>query len=232
MTRLLLVEDDPQLRELLANNLAFEGFQVTALPEGEQALAAHRAEPFGFVVLDLMLPGLDGFQILQALRGAGDAVPVLLLTARGAMEDRVRGLGLGADDYMVKPFSVVELLGRIRAILRRTSGTPGGTLKSGPFTVQRPRRQAYLQARSLNLTDLEYQLLDALWSHAGMPLGREELIALLWGPGEATGQKKLNVHMANLRRKLAEGGDSEWILTVGRAGRSGYQWAFPVDKGA
>jgi DNA-binding response OmpR family regulator len=228
MTRLLLVEDDPQLRGLLAGNLAHEGFEVTAVADGETALGVHGASPFAFLVLDLMLPGTDGFQVLQALRGRGDGVPVLLLTARGAMEDRLKGLGLGADDYVVKPFSVVELLGRIRAILRRTAGVQGGLLTSGGLTLNRTRRQAYVEGRSLSLTEMEFLLLDALWAHAGVPLGREELIALLWGPGEPTGQKKLNVHIAHLRRKLEEAGPGEWIRTVGPAGRSGYQWALPV----
>ena len=229
MTRILLVEDDPKLRTIVANNLTYEGFSVSLAEDGEQALTIHRSKPTDLIVLDLMLPLLDGFQVLGALRGAGDLVPVLLLTARGAEADRVRGLREGADDYLVKPFSVVELVARIRAILRRSATATGPALKSGPFLVHRNRRQVYFDGKSLGLTSLEFQMLEALVSHAGTPLSREELIAILWGPAEPSGQKKLNVHMTNLRRKLADAGPAEWVVTVGRPGRGGYLWAPAVE---
>ena len=229
MTRILLVEDDQNLSSIVANNLTYEGFSVTVAADGSQALLHHRGKPADLIVLDLMLPGLDGFQVLGALRGAGDLVPVLLLTARGAEADKVRGLREGADDYLVKPFSVVELVARIRAILRRSQSTSSPSLKSGPFLIHRNRRQVYAEGKSIGLTSLEFQMLEALVAHAGTPLSREELIAILWGSSEAAAQKKLNVHMTNLRKKLAEGGPVEWIVTVGRPGRGGYQWASSVE---
>lgn len=229
MTRILLVEDDPELRASVANHLTYEGFAVSVAEDGAQGLTHHRAKPTDLIVLDLMLPILDGFQVLNALRGAGDHVPVLMLTARGAEADRVRGLREGADDYLVKPFSVVELVARIRAILRRSVAATQPSVKSGPFLIHRNRHQAYAEGRSLGLTSLEFQMLEALVAHAGTPLSREELITILWGPGEPAAQKKLNVHMTNLRKKLADAGPEEWVVTVGRPGRGGYQWASTVE---
>jgi DNA-binding response OmpR family regulator len=135
----------------------------------------------------------------------------------------------GADDYLVKPFSVVELVARIRAILRRSVTVAHPTVQSGPFLIHRNRRQAYVEGKSLGLTSLEFQLLEALVAHARTPLSREELIAILWGPSELAAQKKLNVHMTNLRKKLADAGPDEWVVTVGRPGRGGYQWAGSVE---
>lgn len=229
MTRILLVEDDASLREIVANNLAYEGHSVVAVGDGEAALASHRAGAADLILLDLMLPGRDGFQVLKALRDAGDPVPVLMLTARGAEEDRVQGLRGGADDYVVKPFSVVELMARIQAILRRAKPMAGPALRSGPFLIHRHRKQVYLEGRSLGLTSLEFHMVEALVSHPGAPLSREELIAILWGGSEPSSQRTLNVHVANLRRKLAESGATEWIVTVGRASRGGYQWSAPVE---
>ena len=229
MTKILLVEDDASLRDLVANNLTFEGYVVVALPDGEQGLAHHQSQPADLLVLDLMLPGKDGFQVLKALRDTGDTVPVILLTARGAEADRIMGLRGGADDYVVKPFSVVELVARIEAILRRSKGTNSRALQSGPFLIHRGRKQVYLGQRSLGLTALEFQLVEALTAHAGVPLSREELIRMVWGESEQANQRTLNVHVANLRRKLAEAGPAEWLVTVGRAGRGGYQWSSPVE---
>lgn len=232
MIRILLVEDDPHLQALVVNNLHFEGFDVAVAGDGERALALHRERPADLVVLDLMLPGRDGFSVLQALRDGGDAVPVLMLTSRGEEADRVRGLRGGADDYVVKPFSVVELVARIRAILRRArpaESTRTSNLLSGPFRIHRLRLQAYAVGRSLNLTNLEFKLLEALADHAGAPLSREELIQVAWGEDAPSSQRTLNVHIANLRRKLTDAAPGEWIVTVGRAGRSGYQWSEAVQ---
>jgi two-component system OmpR family response regulator len=229
MPKILIVEDDASLRDLVSNNLGFEGHLVVATGDGNHALALHAAQPADLVVLDLMLPGRDGFQVLKALRDGGDTVPVILLTARSAEADRIMGLRGGADDYVVKPFSVVELVARIEAILRRTKGTSSRALASGPFLIHRNRKQVYLANRSLGLTALEFQVVEALTAHPGVPLTREELIRLVWGDAEPSAQRTLNVHMANLRRKLAEAGPEEWIVTVGRAGRGGYQWSSPVE---
>ena len=237
MIHILLVEDEPQMRELLANNLRFEGFSVDAVGDGAEALERLRQGACDLVVLDLMLPQVDGFQVLHRLRQGGNGVPVLMLTARGAEQDRVQGLGAGADDYMTKPFSTLELVARIRAILRRTGAKSEATaFRSGPFLIHHRRQQVYAGGRSLNLTTLEFRLVRILTSNPGVPFSREELLHLAWGQEELGATKKLNVHIANLRKKLAEAGPEVPILTVGGVGRGGYLWSEPVrpelDKGA
>ena len=229
MIHLLLVEDEPRMRDLLANNLRFEGFAVDAAADGAEALERLGRGAYDLVVLDLMLPKLDGFQVLHTLRRSGNAVPVLMLTARGAEQDRVQGLGAGADDYMAKPFSTLELVARIRAILRRTGlQTETALFRSGPFLIHHRRQQVYAGGRSLNLTALEFRLVQILTSNPNVPFAREELLQLAWGGEEAHSPRKLNVHIANLRKKLAEAGAEAPILTVGAVGRSGYLWSEPV----
>ena len=232
MTRLLLVEDEPGMRELLANNLRFEGFSVDEASDGAEALERLGRGAHDLVVLDLMLPKMDGFQVLHTLRRGGNSIPVLMLTARGAEQDRVQGLGAGADDYMAKPFSTLELVARIRAILRRTGLQAETALfRSGPYLIHHRRQQVYAEGRSLNLTALEFRLVQILTSSPNVPFSREELLQLAWGGegGEETqSSRKLNVHIANLRKKLAEAGPEVPILTVGAVGRSGYLWSEPV----
>ncbi len=230
MLHILVIEDEPTLRQLITDNLTFEGFSVAAVGDGNLALEELRRRPANLIVLDLMLPRLDGFQVLHLLRQSGDTVPVLMLTARGSEDDRIRGLHLGADDYLVKPFSILELIARIHAILRRTQGSALGAsslsaLRTGPFLVNRLRKQVYLTGRSLNLTALEFHLVEILAANPGIPFSREELLKLAWGEEEIVAPRTLNVHIANLRKKLAEGGPQEWIVTVGRVGRGGYFWS-------
>ena len=229
MIHLLLVEDEPGMRELLANNLRFEGFAVDAAVDGAEALDRLRRGAYDLAVMDLMLPKMDGFQVLHALRQSGNALPVLMLTARGAEQDRVQGLGAGADDYMTKPFSTLELVARIRAILRRTGlQTETALFRSGPYLIHHRRQQVYAEGRSLNLTALEFRLVQILTSNPNVPFSREELLQLAWGGEEAQSSRKLNVHIANLRKKLAEVGGEAPILTMGGVGRSGYLWSEPV----
>lgn len=228
MAHLLVVEDEPTLRQLLTQNLQFEGFSVEAVSDGADAL--HRAEQGGIdlLVLDLMLPTLDGFKVLRALRESGNFVPVLMLTARGAEEDRLMGLRSGADDYLVKPFSVLELVARIRAILRRTQPQQDAPLiRSGPFLVHRHKRQAYVHGRSLNLTALEFRLMEVFCGSPGVPISREELLHLVWGSVSRPSPHTLSVHIANLRKKLQEASAPDCIVTVGRVGHGGYLWADP-----
>ena len=153
MTHILVVEDEPSLCQLLVNNLAFEGYSVEAVGDGLPALAAHAVRRADLIVLDLMLPQLDGFQVLKTLRKHMDEVPVLMLTARGEEIDRVQGLSLGADDYLVKPFSVLELMARVKAILRRTRPMDRPPLlHSGPFRFDLPRLETRRDGKVLELT--------------------------------------------------------------------------------
>jgi len=233
MNNLLVVEDEPSLRKLLANSLAFDGFSVEAVGNGRDALAHLAARPVDLVVLDLGLPDMDGLKVLAELRETLNTVPVIVLTARGEEDDRLRGLHTGADDYLVKPFSVLELIARIRAVLRRAQPAPlSPALISGPFTIHRIKRRAYANNQSLNLTALEFRLMELLSANPGVPFSREEIVKLIWGTGDEKTSRSLHVHIANLRKKLGSFESSECIVTLGRAGRGGYAWALPVTPGS
>jgi len=224
---ILVVEDEPSLCQLLVNNLGFEGYSVEAVGDGVPALAAHGAHRADLIVLDLMLPQLDGFEVLRTLRDRKDEVPVLLLTARGEEADRVKGLSLGADDYLVKPFSVLELMARVKAILRRTRPVDRPPLlRSGPFRFDLPRMEAKRDGRPLELTPREFRLLEILISHAGRTHSRKELLQLAWEPDARPSARTVDVHIANLRKKLGEEEGSPWITTVGG---EGYRWISPVE---
>lgn len=227
MTHILVVEDEPSLRQLLANNLTFEGYTVDAVADGIPALASQQARPADLIILDLMLPEMDGFRVLRALRDKQDPVPVLMLTARGAENDRVQGLSLGADDYLVKPFSVLELVARVKAILRRTRPVDRPqAMRSGPFRFNIPALEVSRAGKPLDLTPREFRLLEILVTHPGRTHSRTELLQLAWEADARPSPRTVDVHVANLRRKL-EGTDGHtWIATVGR---EGYRWTEPVE---
>lgn len=227
MTHILVVEDEPSLCQLLVNNLTFEGYSVEAAGDGVPALAAHAARRADLIVLDLMLPQMDGFQVLRTLRERKDEVPILMLTARGEETDRVQGLSLGADDYLVKPFSVLELSARVKAILRRTRPLDRpALLRSGPFRFDLPRLEARREGRLLELTPREFRLLEILITHAGRTHSRKELLQLAWESDARPSARTVDVHIANLRRKLGEELGSPWITTVGG---EGYRWISSVE---
>ena len=227
VTHILVVEDEPSLCQLLVNNLSFEGYSVESAGDGVPALAAHASLRADLIVLDLMLPQMDGFAVLKALRDRQDEVPVLMLTARGEEVDRVQGLSLGADDYLVKPFSVLELIARVKAILRRTRPTERPPLLlSGPFRFDLPRLEAKRDGRLLDLTPREFRLLEILITHPGRTHSRKELLQLAWESDARPSARTVDVHIANVRRKLGEEQDAPWITTVGG---EGYRWITPVD---
>lgn len=226
VTHILVVEDEPSLCQLLVNNLSFEGYSVEAAGDGVPALAAHAAHRADLIVLDLMLPQMDGFEVLRTLRERKDEVPVLMLTARGEETDRVQGLSLGADDYLVKPFSVLELMARVKAILRRTRPVDRPLLRSGPFRFDLPRLEARRDGRLLELTPREFRLLEILITHPGRTHSRKELLQLAWEQDARPSARTVDVHIANLRRKLGEELGSPWITTVGG---EGYRWITQVE---
>lgn len=229
MTHILVVEDEPSLRQLLASNLEFEGYTVEAVEDGVPALVAHRRQRADLIVLDLMLPALDGFEVLKALRDGRDSVPVLMLTARGAEMDRIQGLSLGADDYLVKPFSVLELLARIKAILRRTRPHERPPiLCSGAFRFDIPGLEASRAGQVLDLTPREFRLLEILITHPGKTHSRKELLQLAWEADARPTPRTVDVHIANLRKKLGDDDGRPWIATVGG---EGYRWTAPVEPG-
>lgn len=232
MTHILVVEDEPTLCRLLANSLAFDGFNVEAVSSGRDALACLASHPVDLVVLDLGLPDIDGLKVLAKLRESMNTVPVIVLTARGEEEDRLRGLHTGADDYLVKPFSVLELVARIRAVLRRSHVAPAApTAVSGPFTIHRRKRQIYVEGGSLNLTALEFRIVELLSANPGVPFSRDEIVKQVWGTGDDKTARSLHVHVAHLRKKLAGFEASECIVTAGRGGKGGYAWCLPVTPG-
>ncbi len=231
MTHILVVEDEPSLRQLLVTNLGYEGYSVEAVDDGEPALAAHRARRADLVILDLMLPRLDGFQVLADLRGRNDLVPVLMLTARGEEADRVKGLSIGADDYLVKPFSVLELVARIRAILRRTQAPqPPAVLRSGPFRFDLPGLEVRRGGRLLDTTPREFRILEILIAHPGRTHSRNELLQLAWEVDGRPTPRTVDVHVANLRKKLGEDDLGRPFITT--VGGEGYRWTAAVEADA
>lgn len=225
MTHILVVEDEPSLQQLLVNNLSYEGYTVDAALDGLPALKQHRARRADLIVLDLMLPEMDGFEVLSALRKANDPVPVLMLTARGTEADRVQGLSLGADDYLVKPFSLLEFIARVKAILRRTQPQEAPrVLRSGPFRFDLRSLQAFRNELKLELTPREFRLLETLITHPGRTHSRVELLRQAWDPDGRPTPRTVDVHIANLRKKL--GDEKDLISTVGG---EGYRWTLPVE---
>jgi DNA-binding response OmpR family regulator len=212
VNRILLVDDDAKLRELLASYLADSGFAVQVAPEGRTALDLLRREGFDAVVLDIMMPGLDGLEVLRTLRSFS-SVPVLMLTARGDEADRVVGLEIGADDYIGKPFSPRELLARLRAVLRRTSGASSGErLTDGELVVELGSREVLLRGVLLEFTALEFDVLVLLMRRAGRVVSRETLLRET-GRG-AIVDRAIDVHVSHIRQKIG----AERIKTVRGAG--------------
>src|SRR5207248_10065517 len=184
MTRILVVEDNPDLAYGLRNNLEIEGYQVEVADDGTKGLARARDGRPDLIILDLMLPGMDGFRVLRALREAGRTMPVLILTARGEESDKVRGLRLGADDYVTKPFGVLELLARVEALLRRTAPSGGGAAppeQFGAIEVIPASRTVLRGGRPVGLTPKEFDLLLALLQRRGAVATRMELLTEVWG---------------------------------------------------
>jgi phosphate regulon transcriptional regulator PhoB len=220
-SRVLVVEDEPDIGDLLAFHLQREGFQVARATTGPEALRQLRAAPPDLVILDLMLPEMDGLEVCRRLRAdpATAALPVIMLTAKGDEVDRVVGLEMGADDYVVKPFSPKEMLARVRAVLRRAhAGVSGAPLAVGGITLDRPTHQATVSGRPLTLTPKEFDLLRALLEARGRVLSREFLLDRVWGYARAgeIESRTVDVHVRRLRAKL--GPEGERILTVKNVG--------------
>ena len=219
MSRVLIVEDNTDLAYGLRNNLEIEGYQVTVAEDGPQGLAEARRTPPDLLILDLMLPGADGFRVLKTLRDEGARFPVLILTARGEEADKVRGLKLGADDYVTKPFGVLELLARGEALLRRArppeAGEPREVFRFGEIAVDTATRSVTKGGREVALTPKEYDLLVALIRRKGAVASRVELMRQVWGYSAAVLSRTVDTHVAELRRKLENGSpEPKHILTV------------------
>lgn len=222
-SRILLVEDEDAIAEALSYTLRGEGYVVDRVADGESALERTEAVEPDLLVLDLMLPGLSGLEVCRRLRGASSAIPILMLTARTAEVDRVVGLEAGADDYIVKPFSMPELVARVRAMLRRReldrAESTDGVRRVGGLELDLSRHTATVDGRNVRLTSSEFRLLRTLAEHPGQVYTRRELMQRLWDSMYVGDERAADVHVANLRRKLEpDPKNPVRILTVRGAG--------------
>lgn len=206
MPRVLLVEDDPALSRGIAASLRSNGYSVDTAEDGQGALDVALDEPYALITLDIGLPDMTGFEVLKRLRARGCKVPVLVLTARDSIQDRVTGLDLGADDYMLKPFDTAELTARIRAMLRRSQGEPSPTLVIGNLTIDRTRGVAMVNDRVLDLRRREWAVLDRLTARANKLVSKERLAAEVFSFDEAVAPNAIEVYVARLRKKLEPDG--------------------------
>ncbi|GAA4207344.1 response regulator transcription factor [Streptosporangium oxazolinicum] len=217
--RVLVVDDEPALREALQSSLEFEGYRVGLASDGQAALEALDREPYELVLLDVMMPRLDGLTACRRLRAAGRHLPVLMLTARDAVGDRVSGLDAGADDYLVKPFELDELLARVRALLRRgalsaPATDDGAVLTFGDLRMDTAGREVVRAGEPLELTRTEYLLLELLMIHPRQVLTREQILSEVWGFDFEPSSNSLDVYVMYLRRKTETGGRPRLIHTV------------------
>ncbi len=211
----LVVDDEPAILVALERALRLEGFAVRTAADGEAALAAIAAEPPAAIVLDVVLPGIDGRTVAARLRASGDQTPICILSARDEVADRVAGLQAGADDYLVKPFAVEELVARLHALLRRGAPRAGGTvLTVGDLRIDPARRTATRGELTLELTRREFDLLETLARHAGLVLSRTQLLEQVWGYDWEADGNVVDVFVGYLRRKLEAGGGERIIHTV------------------
>jgi phosphate regulon transcriptional regulator PhoB len=220
-SRVLIVEDEPDIRELVVHHLKREGYQVSAAAGGEEALRQVRAAPPDLVLLDLMMPAMDGLEVCRRLRQdpATAALPIVMLTAKGDEVDRVLGLEIGADDYIVKPFSPKELVARVKAVLRRSRPAPGTVpITLGTLTIDPGTHTVSVGGRALALTPKEFDLLRALAEASGRVLSREFLLDRVWGYSHASEieSRTVDVHVRRLRVKL--GPEGRRVLTVKSVG--------------
>jgi two-component system alkaline phosphatase synthesis response regulator PhoP len=218
--RLLLVEDDTTLRQALAFNLTREGYEVAAVGDGEAALEAARNERLDLVLLDVMLPGMSGVEVLRVLRRDGVSTPIIILSAKGGEIDRVVGLKIGADDYITKPFSRPELLARIEAVLRRgrresrDQGERQERLQLDHIEIDVARREVRIDGEPVHLTTKEFDLLAHMAAHPGRIFTREQLLARIWGYDYAGDERTVDVHVSWLRGKLRSSNGHNYFRTV------------------
>lgn len=224
--KILIADDEANIRRILETRLAMQGHEVAAAKDGAEALDLFRSVEPDVVVLDVMMPELDGFAVLERIRAQSE-VPIILLTALGDVADRITGLQLGADDYMVKPFSPKELEARIRCVMRRASQSQGGSgggsispnvIAIGDLSVDFNRRQAFRCGERIRLTGMEFHLLELLISRAGEPISRLDLLENVWGykPTKANDSRVVDVHISRLRAKLETDPENPELIMTAR----------------
>lgn len=213
MIRLLLVEDDPTIASAVSDGLAADGYEVRVAANGVDALIALESERFDLAAVDVMLPGMDGFEVCRRIRERGSRIPILMLTARDAVEDRVRGLDAGADDYLTKPFAFPELAARLRALARRHEQLGRTDLQFGDVSLLLESGRAEIGGASVSLSAREFQLLRLLTARAGAVVSRDEALDDIWGTRHVDAQV-VDQYVGYLRRKLTQFGSSATIQTV------------------
>ncbi|MDX2344760.1 MAG: response regulator transcription factor [Acidimicrobiia bacterium] len=212
--RVLVVEDDGAVRRAVERALSFEGYDVVTARDGAEALAIVLNDKIEAIVLDVMMPIVDGLEACRRIRARGDTTPILILTARTDVTDRVAGLDAGADDYLVKPFALEELLARLRALLRRSSRSVAEVIKVGDLSIDTGSRQVHRGDTILDLTKTEFDLRELLMSNPGIVIDRDTIYDRIWGYDFATSSNSLDVYIGYLRRKTEVNGASRLIQTV------------------
>jgi two-component system, OmpR family, response regulator MprA len=213
--QILVVDDEPAVRASLERALRLEGYDITLAANGAEALATLEKNSTDAVVLDVMMPGIDGLEVCRTMRRTGDRTPVLMLTARDAVSDRVAGLDAGADDYVVKPFALDELLARLRALLRRSGLSAGGqVLRFGDLELDPVSHQVKRGDRMIDLTRTEFSLLELFMLHPRQVLTRPVIFDRVWGYDFGPGSNSLEVYVSYLRRKTEAGGEPRLVHTV------------------
>lgn len=222
--RLLVIEDEPTLSRLLSYNLTQEGFNVTVEEHGTSGYERASKETFDLILLDVMLPGMNGFDILEKLRQQGIKTPIIILTAKNAEEEVVQGLKMGADDYITKPFGVSELLARVSAVMRRVSGhseeaagvsaDKGNVIILGQLEIYPDKYEVKLGGHNINLRPKEFEVLLYLARKPGVVLSRDDLMNVVWGFDYIGGQRTVDVHVSSLRKKLELDPDSVFIDSI------------------
>jgi len=234
--RVLVIEDEPTLARLLSYNLTQEGYDTTVIDHGAEGLQTALQRSFDLIILDIMLPGMNGFEILSRLRQSGNRTPVIVLTARNAEEEVVQGLRRGADDYITKPFGVAELLARVSAVLRRTNNDEGKPAEStekvitaGELSIYPEKYEVVLGGDTVPLRPKEFEVLLYLVQRPGMVITRDDLMNVVWGFDYIGGQRTVDVHVSSLRKKLELGQQSVQIESIRGVG---YKLVMPKKLGA
>ncbi len=220
MTKILIVEDEPDMRRGLEDNLQFEGYATVSTSNGLEGLRLARQDKFDLIILDLMLPGMDGLDLCRQLKREGSSTPIIMLTAKGSESDRVMGLEVGADDYITKPFSLRELLARVKAILRRSGALSSlSEFQFDDIYLHFGRYEATKGSRPLQLSPREFEILRLLAEHRGEIVTRERFLEEVWGYESAPSTRTVDNHIAKLRQKIeADPDNPKYIITVHRIG--------------
>ncbi|MBU0995841.1 MAG: response regulator transcription factor [Proteobacteria bacterium] len=212
---ILVIEDNADLGNLLSLHLRDLNFEVVCEPDGRKGLRQAESHVFDLIILDIMLPGMDGIEILRQIRGKGNAVPILMLTSKSSETDRVVGLELGADDYVTKPFSIRELLARVKALLRRAEADQPKTIVEGELVICPEKRTVSLSGKSIDVTAKEFDLLYYFASHPGRAYSRSQLLDQIWGYAHSGYEHTVNSHINRLRSKIEKNpAKPRYILTV------------------